>query len=1315
MDVTGRPLTAAQLGIWSGQHLDPTSPAYNAAQYVEVRGPLRMVEFETALRDVLAAADTLHLRFPQDDGLPRLAVARHRWPLTVLDLRGEADPWAAAHAWMRTDLATPVELARGPLFAQAVFVVADDRHLWYQRAHHIALDGYAFALVARRVAERYTALVTGRPDHGRLDPLAPVLAEDERYRASNRYAEDGRFWAEALAGMPPPVTLGAGGGAARDVRRRATDLPPSSVDAWRALAGRAGGGWPDVVAAVVAGYAHRVTGAPEIVLGLPVMGRLGSAALRTPCMAMNILPLRVPVPAGATWTDVVRQVSGAVRATRPHQRYRYEQMRRDLRLVAGQRRLFGPVVNVMPFDHELSFAGHRGVVHPVSAGPVEDLSVSVVPSEHLRLVVDANPRAYDEEALAGHHAALLELLATVPADPDRPVAPPAARRADVTARSVTELILDRARERGDAPAVRHGDRRLTYAELVAGARGVAAELVARGAGPGTTVALHLPRDATTIVAILGVLFSGAAYLPLDRRAPAARTGAILRDAEPALVVGTARTAAELGLPSDRVLCISDVDGAGVDPAPADGAAYVIYTSGSTGVPKGVVVGHPALAAFVAAAGQRYGIHAGDRVLQFAAPHFDASVEEIFLTLCAGATLVLRDEDTSIATLLDTCVAAGVTVLDLPTAFWHELTDALAERTAVLPPSVRTVIIGGEAALPARVARWRRTVGDRVTLLNTYGPTEATVVATVATLAGPGAAADPEAPIGWPLPGVRAEVRDATGAPADHGELYLAGAQLADGYLNRPELTAERFPRGPTGERWYRTGDLVRRRADGALVYAGRADHQVKIRGFRVELGEVEAVLATHPAVGAVAAAAHRTGTDVRLVGYVTPAPGAAAGPDPAEVRRHLAGQLPDYLVPAAVLVLPRLPLTSTGKVDRAALPAPAAAGPPAGGVRAGGTPGEELLRRLFASVLGVPDVGLGDDFFELGGHSLLAVRLAGRVQAAFGRPIGMADLFAAPTVAALAARLDASGDPCTSAGGGPCACAGGGPCACAGGGPCGGAGGGPCGGARGGLCCGLGGGPCACAGGGDPLAPLLPLRAGGDRPPLFCVPPVTGLAWCYAPLGSHLKPGRPIYGLQAVRPPEPDPGAGPLDGFLARIRAVQPDGPYHLLGWSAGGVLAHALASRLQADGGRVELLALLDSYPGPPPPGSARAVRPPAGLDAATTAAVARASRRTVALLRRLRHPLFDGDVRHFRASVGTPAGYHPHLWRPYVTGAIQVHEVTCTHRALISPNHLAEVARVLDTPVRGGHGPPCRSRKTPPIKGSGTRFDLRSGFPGP
>ncbi|NVJ07532.1 myxochelin non-ribosomal peptide synthetase MxcG [Myxococcus sp. AM001] len=1038
----GWPLSAAQHGIWVGQQFDLTSAVYNAGECIEIRGPLVVEHFESALRQAIDEAEALHARFvPGASGPVQLVQPRASWRLHVADVSHTPDSWAAAQAWMHEDLTRTVDLGQGPLFAEALFKAAPDRFFWFQRAHHIALDGFGFSLVARRVADLYTARVTGKPATSGFGSLRAVIDEDAAYQGGAQHAADRAFWVERFTQGPTPVTLAEPAPMSPRFVRQTRHLSPADLERMQAAAKQAGITWPDLVLAATAAWLHQHTGVPEVVLGLPVMTRLGSAAIRVPCMAMNIVPLRVPVRPDAGLFAVARDVAAELRAMRPHLRYRYEQLRRDLKRVGGQRRLFGPVVNIMPFDYALRFAGIPAFAHNLSAGPVEDLSIGMYARSDgsgLRVDFDANPACYKPDVLDAHQRGFLQLLESLVASPEQAVrAAPAPARPSVVdggplpipPRPVLELIREQARARPEAIAVEHGEHRLTYAALLQSAQALAEQLQAGGARPDTLVAVCLPRSIDAIVATLGVLFSGAGYLPVDPFGPESRTKAILDDAAPRLTVHSAVKDLTAGMPPRAPGQLAVHRRAGPE-LPAmqtqQGAplAYVIYTSGSTGQPNGVQIDHDALAHFVAGATFRYEVTSEDRVLQFAPLHFDASVEELFVSLCAGATLVLRTDEMlqSVPRLLEACATHGITLLDLPTAFWHELAYSVSTGAARLPPSLRTVIIGGEAALPERVARWRASAGPQVRLLNTYGPTEATVVATVATLSGGPdvTSAGDDVPIGRPLPGVRAVIADARGRivpTGEEGELHLLGGALARGYLGREALTATRFitlDALPGSPRAYRTGDKARLREDGQLVFVGRVDDEFKISGHRIDPSEVETALLGHPGVreAAVVGQVLPSGSRRLCAHVVTTQP----APTVAELRQHLLDGLPAPMVPGTFVFTERLPRTSTGKLDRAELrrllPTEEAATP-----TEGTTALERVVLKVWEEVLGVTTTSAQDDFFDLGGQSLQSIQVANRLSVELGREIPVATVFRYPTAAGLAQALEHGSDGASDAGG----------------------------------------------------------------------------------------------------------------------------------------------------------------------------------------------------------------------------------------------------------------------------------------------------------
>ncbi|MEU3603540.1 amino acid adenylation domain-containing protein, partial [Streptomyces sp. NPDC006798] len=1038
------PLTGAQAGVWYGQRLDPRSPVYNVGQYLEIHGSLDPELFTAALRHTVAECEALTARFAEDaDGEPYQLVPAAPGPdpvLPVLDHTGQDDPYGTAIELMHRDMATPVDPARDALWLFTLHRVADDRFLWYQRVHHITLDAYGFSLVSRRAAEVYTALAEGRePGASPFPPLSAVVEEEAAYRDTERREKDRAYWRERLAGLPEPAPFsGAVHPAAHSFLRARSELGPGPTGRLLASARSVKASWADAVTAAFAAWTHRAQGTRDVVLSLPAMARLGTSALRVPAMVVNVLPLRVGVAPGTPFGRLTAEVADGVRGLRRHQRYRAEEIRRELGPgVTEGTAVFGPMVNVKSFDYGLSFAGAPATVHNVAAGPVDDLTLGVHHDEAdgtIRLELDANPLAYDRTAVEALLAEFTGFLAAcAEAGPETPVGAPdllgpaALAEAVDAARGPVRTVPDApvtarfeaaARRHPDLPAVIAGETVLSHAALHAAAGRLARLLISRGVGPESFVGIAVPRRAELMVALLAVLKAGGAYLPLDLEYPADRLRFMVDDARPVCVLttldgaaaapdapGTERivldapdTLAELAaLPDGPV-----GDGDRLAPLSGDHPAYVIHTSGSTGRPKGVVVPHAALAAFLDTQTGALDLEPGDRLVAVTTVSFDIHVLELHTPLLHGAAVVLADRDTvrapaALAALIDTHRPA---VVQATPSLWQAL---LADGAPTTLAGTR-ILVGGEA-LPAVLAERLARTGRSVT--NVYGPTEVTVWATSAELAAdhtgvPG--------IGRPYPNTRAHVLDGALRPVPPGrtgELYLAGRQLARGYLGRPALTSERFtadPFGPAGSRMYRTGDLVRRGADGALEFLGRADDQVKLRGHRIELGEVEAALAAAAGTGrAVAVVREDEPGAERLVGYVTRG-GDGRSPDPAGVLRAAAGVLPAYMVPAVVVVLDAFPLTANGKVDRKALPVPSAE---AGGGGGRGPRGarEEIVTGVLADVLGVPEFAPDDDFFAFGGHSLLASRVVARLRRALGAECAIRDVFEARTARVLAERL----------------------------------------------------------------------------------------------------------------------------------------------------------------------------------------------------------------------------------------------------------------------------------------------------------------------
>lgn len=1032
-------LSGAQLGIWYAQQLDPDNPIFNTAECIEIRGPVDPVLFEKALRQVVGEADALFARFGEDaDGPWQSIDPSPDWPLHVMDVSGKEEPHLAAQSWMEHDLAQAIDLSRGPLFTEALFKLAADRYYWYQRIHHIAIDGFGVSLLLQKVSEVYTGLTGGGTSGiGAFGRFRAILEEDASYRMSQQLGSDRQFWLQRFADEPEVVSLG--GQAQRSARsflRRSAQLPASSMQRLQAAAQAAGTSWPDVIAAAAALYVHRLTGAEEIVLGLPVMCRLGTSSIRIPGMVMNLLPLRVRVRPDMALIDLLRQVARENREIKRHQRYRHQDIRRDLKLLADNRRLFGPLVNVMPFAEELNVGGFRGSVRNLASGPVDDLTMNVyggLGGHGLRIDMDANPLIYSAGELESHLQRYLYLLDSLAeAEPNDPVGGLAFILPDEREKvlvqwndttralpllSVPQLFEEQAARTPQAEAVLCEGLSLCYEDLNRRANRLARLLIAREIGPERIVALSLPRSVDMLVAILAVHKAGAAYLPLDPDYPDERIAYMLADANPACLITTRQLSERFAaVMEDKDVILLDAPAtlhrldqqAFHNPADADRVrpllplhpSYVIYTSGSTGRPKGVMLTFEGLANLLSDMRERLGLGERDRWLSVTTMSFDISVMEMLLPLACGSTLdiVKRDTILDAAALIRRIRETGTTIMQATPTLWQSIVACRPEKFDRLK-----VITGGEA-LPVGLKLALQDLNCEVN--NQYGPTETTIYSTAAKLDQ-----TPDKPsIGGPVWNTRLYVLDSSLSPVPPGvtgELYIAGLGLGRGYLGRPDLTADRFvadPYGPPGSRMYRTGDLARWLENGWIDYLGRADHQTKLRGFRIETGEIETVLVAHPAVeqAFVMVREDRIG-DRRLVAYIVPSSDWPHPIDSADLRSYAAEKLAEYMVPSVIAALETLPLTPNKKVDRKALPVPdvrLAAG------RMPRTPQEEMLCTIFGEVLGLPRVTIDDDFFELGGHSLLAGRVMVRIREAFGAELSIGSLFEASTAASLVKRLD---------------------------------------------------------------------------------------------------------------------------------------------------------------------------------------------------------------------------------------------------------------------------------------------------------------------
>ena len=932
------PLSFAQERMWYLDQLDPGTPIYNLFNFVEVTGPLAIPVLSRCLDEVVRRHEGLRTVFAAEGGKPLQRILPPApFPFPVVDLsRLAPDVRRAEMARLEAaDHNRSFDLARGPLFRATLLVAGPREHVALFNMHHIFGDGWSWVVLVREIAALYTAFAAGNPSPLPELPLqyADFAVWQRGWLAGEGMGAELGYWRGRLEGAPPPLELPAdrprssvhgfvGGGCSRL-------LPAALAADLKALADREGVTLFMVLLAGFLTLLYRYTGEEDLVVGVPIANRTRQEIEGLIGFFLNTLVLRTPLEPELGFAGLLARVREVASGAYAHQDLPLEAVLQAMQpdRSVGHAPPFSVMFQVQNLpEPQLDFAGlslkaSRADLRSALDTAIFDLCLVMEPGEEgIAAWVAYNSQLFAAATIERLLARLEVLLAGAVAAPqmrldELPLASEAERSEvlawgrGTAAQAAEPLLVHQAFARqaaatpeavalvvADTLAGTH--EKLTYAELDRRANRLAHHLRGLGVGPEVLVAVCLERSAEMIVALLAVLKAGGAYVPIDPGYPRERLDYLLTDtAAPVLITAERRLAAfgAAALAGVRAVCL-DTDAAAIaaqpDEAPEDLAtpaalAYLIYTSGSTGEPKGVMVRHSSLVGFTAAARAEFGIGAADRVLQFASTSFDTSVEEIYPCLTAGGTLVLRDDAMlrSTADFLAACGSLGITLLDLPTAYWHGLAADLADAGSEVewPAALTRVIVGGERVLPERAAAWRRRLGDRARLWNTYGPTESTVTATLfdasaASSAGGGDVLH-EVPIGRPIAGTRAVVLDPRLEPVPAGvpgELCLGGSGVARGYLGRPALTAARFVPDPfvkapedAGARLYRTGDLVRWLPTGELEFLGRTDRQVKIRGFRVELGEIEAALAAHPAVREAAVLAREDGPgERRLVAYI---------------------------------------------------------------------------------------------------------------------------------------------------------------------------------------------------------------------------------------------------------------------------------------------------------------------------------------------------------------------------------------------------------------------------------------------------------------
>lgn len=1238
---------------------------YNIMDVITINGVIDPERLSRAFRSAVEETNTLNVKLAHREGKIQLIQKDISNAFAFIDVSSFDNPQEEADNIIDQCIHDDFNIVEDTLCKFVLIKLTPNTWRLAEYCNHILMDGWGHSLVYSRIVDIYN----GMSDEAStmLGQQQTLIACETEYANSPSYNKDKAYWQQYCASLPAPLRLSTEEKAADSLLRFRARLVGPLEQRLRRFAEARQLRLSSLLLSMFGIFIGKLSGEPRFTIGMPVAARKDKATRNVPGMMANILPLEIVTGPDDTLDDVTRHIGRTLRKHLIHQNYRYEDMVRDRAREGAYGALFHMTLNVVAYDQNAAFEGCEVAFQNVANGYTSDLSIDVFDrnaDDSLEVGLNANGSLYTQEHLAQYYDRFLMMIERLMDNPEHPLRTLSllsddeyhaiqtrAERPAPTFSHVNEQFESVVQAHAERIAITAGEHSVTYEALAQRVDAVAAELKATGVSEGDRVGVMLPRGIDWIVCLLALYRLGATYLPINEDLPESRIQYMLNDADVhTLIVGAAGDSAAFDTRTAEWVVPTTLTGRGlthqaVSLTPNTGA-YIIYTSGSTGQPKGVLVPHQGIVDEVRAMQKATGIQPGDRLMQSSASSFDVSCLEVMLGLLSGAQLVIAD--TRIMAGKSDHLAAFINEQKITHLF---LTPSVlaAHPSETLPKDV-TLILTGEAAprtLLERFAHCKRT-------LNLYGPSEATVV-TINDHFSP-----TDLSLGATIDSMRTYVLDPQKQlmpPGSIGELYVAGTGLALGYLNMPEMTASRFVPDlfMPDEKMYATGDLVYQALDGRLTYCRRRDDQIKLRGLRIELGEVHNALLQHPDIAEahVAVDTHPT-HGPSLTGYVR----VQSPVTPHDIKTQLRRTLPPYMVPSVIHILETLPLNASGKLDKsrlnAMLPQPSANADTDPNKKVTAT--EAVICAIFASVLDHKEpIASDQDFFMLGGHSLLAFQVLQQVKEAFGVELSIADFIASPTPGDVVRMIFDDHQY-------------------------------------------------------DSFAPVLRLRSGKQDTPIFCFHPAGGIGWPYAGLLKYFPAEWPLYVLQSPSLKDNDYLPATLDtlaaDYIQRLREVQPNGPYHLIGWSFGGHIAHTIAAMLQAAGERVETLIMIDNYP-----------RPSTKFQATDSIILSRLAQ---AVLNKKAEDIsdWDGDlsnamglpktqqkiletvVREFKTALGImqsctfqhytgdmlfirakddelrDADQVPEMWSPHISGDIVVKEVGFTHEAIMQTQALPSFA---------------------------------------